>query len=1321
MGSEKGPVKDRRRWAVTALSVLVSLTMIMPIGILNAGNNGQSSQVIIFSDYSALMESGIEIIESYETFQLASISDAGVEKLRNRGVAVDFMDGRRLVCLEGFQFDSAEGEPDIPDNLRIDGYPPGTEGLYIIQFIGPVKASWLDKLESMGIEIMEYIPNYAYLARMGQEAEGQARELYFTEWLGIYQPAYKISSHISNGHIMIKLSDSANAMETLMTLGELAVIECIDFSETGNYFEIRALAVPDSIPDIAMLDDVIRISQAYDSELQIQQSETEVEILGGGWAPETPYGGPGSLVNLAGWNGSGVMISLCDGGIGDGNPGSGHEDFGERFVGGIEYRDGIGTYWPAGNIAGDGNSHGTHCAGCFGADGSRGTGVQYHTGYYVGMGTAPDCTAFVQRIFSGNWGGPDNIAQWEGFFEDSYDNDVEICTFSWGTGNTEGDYDYQCVAFDAAIRDCSVSTPGDQPLIIFKSGGNDGAKGIVSPGCAKNIILVGGSQNYYPDGTSYGCPQNRNDIDAMYPNSSRGPTADNRIKPDVLAPADYTLSTVSSATSDDGAGYYTSDNRYNWNIGTSFSGPYGAGSGGCVFEWYNATRGTEPSPAMVRACLINCAVDISGSAGGVGDIPNYDEGWGRIYLPDILTPTVNVMTEDADPAFPERFLETGETYSIPTLVVYDDPSEPLKLTLTWVDPAAAEFAPIQLINNLNLKVTAPDGSTTYYGNAFSGGYSQAGTASPWDYEGLANYDSRNNVECVYIAPGELQAGYYTVEVIAENVAADAVASTGELDQDFALVIYNGAPGILPDEPQFDGLTDIKNLGTGTSLNLEWLAGLDYDDEYPLTYHIFRDTSPGLPGSIVLGVSTPHATYSPGGMSPDDPIYWTDTISIVEDTTYYYWVVAQDAGGLAPDPSQLYEDPPNDVEISATAEQLLFFQVQSPAPGQRDLNNDAFEGTIQASTSMVMDTIGDWQVDMTDGQWVSPTFSEASNMDGLWRFYAYGKMNNDCASGTLFASVFRQSDDALMFTTGFDDEDISTFTSDYHKFQWEYTAAGTQTIGIGDAYYVELWLNITAVSPGSAGPQTDYEFTTGGGTDKWYYEAPWSSSPPTGPNGISETELGDYSQIAISDGTKTVPQDAGTDNYAAYKLIMELAEVVSEIHSIYMHYEAGTYANDDGYVTQLYAWNHAASTWLFIDERQMPRDPTDGILSGTLDDTVPGFTQWSDYVDTAGNNRFTWLVFHDLLDANNRQTKLLCDYARITVETVAEPNGQFTFGYDNSATPSAIHQPGEAPTPEYFEIPVIAGWNFISTPLIPASTVVPGVFTDLDGDTTWTYL
>ncbi|MBI5001693.1 MAG: right-handed parallel beta-helix repeat-containing protein [Euryarchaeota archaeon] len=42
----------------------------------------------------------------------------------------------------------------------------------------------------------------------------------------------------------------------------------------------------------------------------------------------------------------------------------------------------------------------------------------------------------------------------------------------------------------------------------------------------------------------------------------------------------------------------------------------------------------------------------------------------------------------------------------------------------------------------------------------------------------------------------------------------------------------------------------------------------------------------------------------------------------------------------------------------------------------------------------------------------------------------------------------------------------------------------------------------------------------------------------------------------------------------------------------------------------------------------------------------------------------------------------------------------------------------SPTTPFFKIPVVAGWNLISIPLIPTSTSVPDALTDSDGDTAW---
>jgi hypothetical protein len=104
---------------------------------------------------------------------------------------------------------------------------------------------------------------------------------------------------------------------------------------------------------------------------------------------------------------------------------------------------------------------------------------------------------------------------------------------------------------------------------ILFAAGNDGTDAnrdgvvdlgsVTAPGTAKNCITVGASENNRPEFTeTYGeawkddypveplkSDPMANDPDDMVAFSSRGPTADGRIKPDVVAPGTYILSTRS--------------------------------------------------------------------------------------------------------------------------------------------------------------------------------------------------------------------------------------------------------------------------------------------------------------------------------------------------------------------------------------------------------------------------------------------------------------------------------------------------------------------------------------------------------------------------------------------------------------------------------------------------------------------------------------------------------------------------------------------------------------------------------------------------------
>ncbi len=727
----------------------------------------------------------------YSLYVLAYANDEQIAAMEGNGILVGKMTNRTIVDTRGYQFDTMNGEPSLPSDLRIDTYEPNTEGIYIVQLVGPLKDEWLTALKEKGVEFYESIPTYNYLVRMNSNLENEVRDLWFVQWVGIYQPAYKFSPNLTTGTMYISIWNVLSTKQTIKTLSSLAQIIYSSFDSNNENSAALINTDASNIPDIAGLPDVVWL---YQYETPTLMDETSSEITGGIWTANMPYGGFGNYANLQGWDGTNVVVAIADSGLGSGQAGNaGHVDFGNRVLGGKDYTQSYNWY--------DFRGHGTHVAGIIAANGNGGTGVKYgSTNYYVGAGVAPAAELYAQKILrdDGNAypGIPTSPELWDDFFQDAYNADAYVHSNSWG-GIPLPPTDF---AYDLHVRDSAASTNGLQPMVIIVGAGNQGpgTQTLGSPGLAKNVITVGATENYLPDGDDYGqadtdfdlhSATDANNIDDIASYSSRGLADDTRIKPDVVAPGSIVLSTRTTVT---GAGtldgVYTEDPRYLWCSGTSMATPHVAGSAADIIEWWIANHGgVRPMPAMVKALLINTAKPISASP----NIPNGDIGWGRVYLPDIVSPVANFALYDN----PQPLSSTVNSYN--RYVRYDKATQPLKITLVWTDPAG-----ISLKNNLNLKITSPSG-LIYYGNAFTNGFSVAGAAagntnigSDWDTGGMVNTDDINNVECVYLPASSLVSGAYKIEVIAESITADAIPG-GVSDQDFALVVYNGVEDITP--------------------------------------------------------------------------------------------------------------------------------------------------------------------------------------------------------------------------------------------------------------------------------------------------------------------------------------------------------------------------------------------------------------------------------------------------------------------------------------------------------------------------------------------
>ncbi|NIV90264.1 MAG: S8 family serine peptidase [Actinobacteria bacterium] len=197
--------------------------------------------------------------------------------------------------------------------------------------------------------------------------------------------------------------------------------------------------------------------------------------------------------------------------------------------------------------------------------------------------------------------------------------------------------------------------------------------------------------------------------------------------------------------------------------GTSMAAPAVAGAAALVRQyfregWYPtgaavAEDALEPSGALVRAVLINGGRDMTGVAG----YPSNQEGWGRLVLEEPLyfagdTRRLVVVADVANAVG----LSTGATDLFE--LTADGKGEPLELTLVYTDPPATLLSMDATVNDLDLVLVAPDG-TTYLGNVFDtfSGHSVPGGSA----------DPRNTVEAILIpAPGP---GTWRVEVHANEV------------------------------------------------------------------------------------------------------------------------------------------------------------------------------------------------------------------------------------------------------------------------------------------------------------------------------------------------------------------------------------------------------------------------------------------------------------------------------------------------------------------------------------------------------------------------
>jgi subtilase family protein/BACON domain-containing protein len=771
----------------------------------------------------------------YGSYKLVVVDEEAVGgRAALQAMPVAMRDEQNMIVFNGYVIDTSASQPlskEPPETLKLSRISEATaraatpgKGLYVIQFIGPVREAWLKALEQTGVEIITYAPHNAYVVFASERAADELMKMkagsQFLQWMGDYQPAYKLTPGLQAAlqgdvsrmvRVTVQLIDNA---EGEVKAGQLRTSARQYFGERRvlKYRNVRLEIPVSQLTELAKSDEVFAIEE--DAE-RVRLDEAQGQIVAGNLSGNAPSG-PGYLAWLAskGFNSSqfgSFAVNVAD----DTPLLKGHPDLPDSR---IAFENNPINTLP------DAKQHGflnAHIVGGF----NDATGEAYEdaNGFNYGLGIAPWARVGVTAVIGISL--TETPTSWE---NTAYGQGARISTNSWGYGDLFR-YDSNAQEYDYIVRDAQGGIAGNQQLAVVFAAANSGPSSntVSSPGSAKNVITVGASENVRMTGAD-GCgidnsgADSANDIIFF---SSRGPVnpdgGDGRVKPDIVAPGTHIQAGIPQLNFFSGIcdiWYPSGQTLYSWSSGTSHSTPAVAGGAALIYQDFLNKEMGAPSPAMIKASLMNSASYLTG-ASAADTLPSNNQGMGLMNLGMAFDGAPRLLTDQT------RILgSSGEAYNVTGVIASS--SQPFRVTLAWTDaPGSTTGAP--WVNNLDLEVTI--NGQTYKGNVFSGPNSVAG--------GVA--DGKNNVESVFLPAGV--SGEFLVTVRATNIAGDGTPGNADsTDQDFALVIYNAnaaapsssiiefsprslnfqtAAGVNP-APQ---IINVNNVGADT---LNWEASAD---------------------------------------------------------------------------------------------------------------------------------------------------------------------------------------------------------------------------------------------------------------------------------------------------------------------------------------------------------------------------------------------------------------------------------------------------------------------------------------------------------------
>jgi len=613
-------------------------------------------------------------------------------------------DAQSLLRLRYATFDPQQSAPQVPTALRA----PAGCGLHIVQFRATPTQAGRDLVAAAGGRVLCYLPDDAYVVRIGGESARRLAAHALVRWVGDYHPAYRLDAALVEGDaltspraaaynlvVAAKATDKPALAAKIAQLGGLVLDE-----HFGSLLFTASLTGP-QLQQVAGLDEVLWIDRWSPEEEDMDNAR----IQGGGNYVETQ----------GGFTGVGVNAHIYEG------IEASHPD----FTGG------------ATNVRSSGaaQSHGHATGGIVFGNGTSNPAVR---------GMAPDAGKFYTNY------GSVSGSRWQVFSDLVNIHNVSHTTASWGNART-----FFYTSISAEADDITF----DHDITWTQSQSNAGNQDSRPQAWAKNVFSVGGV-NHQND-------SNPNNDSWQNGGASIGPASDGRIKPtmtayyDNIGTSDLTSGGYSANNWTSGFGgtsgatpivaghnvlaieMYTTE----VSPGVGLFGQQLRVPGGTAHE----NRPHAPTLKALQAVSGRQYAFTSTST----DNRREHQGWG---FPDLQAMYDNraktFLVDETD------VLTQGQVRSWPISVASGEPS--LKVCLNWLEPAANPASAAHLINNLSLRVTSPSG-VVYWGN-------HSLEDGVWSTPG-GTEDAVNSIECVFVqnpAAGNWNVEVFATAVVQDN-------------------------------------------------------------------------------------------------------------------------------------------------------------------------------------------------------------------------------------------------------------------------------------------------------------------------------------------------------------------------------------------------------------------------------------------------------------------------------------------------------------------------------------------------------------------------